>query len=139
MVVDPFPSLSSHMNEDAEEIEKQVAILKANEDEHIVCGVVYAPDEIDSQGDMASAKEICKAAHGFMEKVQTFKVMHKGQKQDVKVLESYLAPVDFEINDTTVKKGSWVLSVRVLSEKIWKQIKDGTLTGFSMAGMARRI
>jgi len=111
-------------------------IDKADKEEHIVCGVVYTPDEEDSQGDKANAEEIRKAAYQFMEQVQTFKVMHKGNKVKVKVLESYVAPAAFTIAKQAVKKGTWLITVRVLDKAIWKAVKDGELTGFSMAGYA---
>jgi len=120
--------------------EKDVSVYlfdKADKDEQVVYGVVYEPDEEDAQGDIANEVEIRKAAYGFMEKVQSFKVMHKGKKVKVKVLESYIAPTDFEMASQTIKKGSWVMAVRVLDKKIWKAIKDGDLTGFSMAGYAK--
>ncbi len=121
----------------AEEIFVSVYPLdKADSDERIVCGVVYEPDVEDAQGDKANEVEIRKAAYQFMEQVQTFKVMHKGKKVRVKVLESYVAPVDFTAASQTIKKGSWILTVRVLDKKIWKAVKEGTLTGFSMAGYA---
>ncbi|MBA7551458.1 hypothetical protein ES705_43998 [subsurface metagenome] len=110
--------------------------ISKKEDEHIVCGVVYAPDEVDSQGDTATAEEIKKAAYRFMENVQKYKLNHKGKFIDVKPLESYLAPVDFEINKQKIKRGSWLLVSRVLDKKVWKGIKDGTITGYSMAGVA---
>ncbi len=110
---------------------------KADKEEHIVCGIVYEPDVEDAQGDKANEIEIRKAAYQFMEKVQKFKVMHKGKKVSIHILESYIAPVDFVAANQSIKKGSWVLAVRVLDKKIWKAIKDGTLTGFSMAGYAK--
>lgn len=121
--------------------EKMVPIVpllaKADKDERIVYGIVYEPDEEDSQGDEANAEEIRKAAYQFMEEVQTFKVMHKGKKVKVRILENYIAPVDFTIEGKSVKKGSWVLVTRILDAKIWKAIKKGKLTGYSMAGYAR--
>ncbi len=110
---------------------------KADSEEHIVCGIVYEPDVKDSQGDFANEEEIRKAAYQFMEDVQTFKVMHKGKKVKVKILESYVAPVDFTVAKQKIKKGTWVITVRVLSKAIWKAVKDGELTGFSMAGYAK--
>jgi len=110
---------------------------KADKDEQIVCGIVYEPDEVDAQGDFANEVEIKKAAYKFMENVQKFKVMHKGNKVKVKVLESYIAPSDFTIMSKSVKKGSWLITVRVLDKEIWKAVQDGELTGFSMAGYAR--
>ena len=114
-----------------------IPLLKAKKEEHIVYGIVYEPDTEDSQGDEASAEEIRKAAYQFMEDVQTFKVMHKGSNVRVRILENYIAPVDFKIEEKSVKKGSWVLVTRILDKKIWKAIKKGKLTGYSMAGYAR--
>lgn len=112
-------------------------IDKADSDEQVVCGIVYEPDEVDAQGDKANEIEIRKAAYQFMEQVQVFKIMHKGKKAKVKVLESYIAPVDFTMANQFIKKGSWVITVRILDKKIWKAVKDGKLTGFSMAGYAK--
>lgn len=121
------------------EIEKFISVYpidKADE-EHIVCGVVYEPDVEDAQGDKANEVEIRKAAYQFMEQSQSFKVMHKGKEVKVKVLESYVAPENFTIAKQAIKKGSWILTVRVLNKKIWNAVKEGELTGFSMAGYAK--
>lgn len=119
-------------------IEKSLEIIPIKKgDEQIVAGIVYEPDTEDAQGDQANAEEIKKAAYDFMEHVQTFKVMHKGSKVKVKILENYIAPVDFTIEDRDVKKGSWLLVSRILDKKLWKSIKAGKLTGYSMAGYAR--
>ena len=110
---------------------------KADSDEHIVAGIVYEPNVVDAQGDKANEVEIRKAAYQFMEKVQHFKVMHKGKQVKVRILESYIAPASFKIAGQSIKKGTWLITVRVLDKKIWKAVKDGTLNGFSMAGYAR--
>lgn len=125
-------------DEEGEEIEKDIVIVPVKKgDQHICYGIVYEPDTVDAQGDSANAEEIKKAAYDFMEHVQTFKVMHKGKKVNIKILENYIAPVDFTIAKKTVKKGSWVLVTRVLDSKVWKDIKAGKLTGYSMAGYAK--
>jgi hypothetical protein len=121
------------------EIEEDLELLpvEKEKDERIVCGIVYEPNSVDSQGDQASADEIKKAAYGFMEHAQAFKVMHKGKKVNVRILENYIAPVAFKIGDRQVKKGSWVMVARVVDKKLWKAIKGGELTGYSMAGYAK--
>lgn len=120
------------------EIEKDIEIVPVEKgDERIVYGIVYEPNTVDAQGDQANAEEIKKAAYNFMEHVQTFKVMHKGSKVKMKILENFIAPIDFTIAKRMVKKGSWVLVTRVLDKKVWKDIKDGKLTGYSMAGYAK--
>ena len=126
--------------QDGKQFDRYVHVFpveKADKDEQIVCGIVYEPDVVDAQGDQASEIEIQKAAYKFMEKVQTFKVMHKGAKVNVKILESYLAPIDFSIANKFIKKGTWLMTVRVLNKKIWELVKSGDLAGFSMAGYAK--
>ena len=126
------------LKSEEEEIEKDIEIVPIEKgDQHIVYGIVYEPDTKDAQGDQANAEEIKKAAYSFMEHVQTFKVMHKGSKVKIKILENYIAPVDFMIGKRKVKKGSWVLVTRILDETVWKNIKAGKLTGYSMAGYAK--
>ncbi len=56
----------------------------------------------------------------------------------VKILESYLAPAPFEMSGTQVRKGTWLLAVRVLDDGLWARIKSGELTGLSIGGSAAR-
>ena len=109
-------------------------------DERFVLGIVLEPEVVDAQGDIYSADEIRQAAYRFMEEFGGLGLMHRLAVNDqVKVLESYVAPVDFEIAGVPVKKGTWLLGVRVLSDELWEQVKDGKLTGFSIGGSARRV
>lgn len=143
----PWPSLTGKLVSEDNQVEKiskaismnvpVFAVEKKDDDEHIVYGIVYEPDTVDAQGDQASEEEIRKAAYHFMENNPTFKIMHKGKPVDIKVLESYIAPQDFTIEKRTIKKGSWVLVTRVNDKKLWSAIKDGTYTGYSMAGYAK--
>ena len=54
------------------------------------------------------------------------------------VVESYLAPVDFDIDGEAVTKGTWLIGA-ILSPKMWKLVKDGERTGFSLFGTATRV
>jgi hypothetical protein len=124
------------------EFQKSLRLIEKSEDEHdehIVCGIVYEPGVEDSQGDEATAEEIRKAAYRFMESSQKFKLNHQGNPVKASVLESMLAPADFELNGQQVKKGSWVLTLRINDENAWQKIKKGELTGFSMAGLAQTV
>ncbi|MFP2956554.1 XkdF-like putative serine protease domain-containing protein [Myxococcus sp. 1LA] len=110
------------------------------EDERYVLGVVLEPETVDAQGDLYSAAEIRQAAHRFMEEFGGLGLMHQMRVNGhVKVLESYLAPVDFSLGEVPVRKGTWLLAVRVLSDELWGRVKDGQLTGFSIGGTARRL
>jgi len=121
---------------ESEKTAKRFEVFWKAEEEHIVGGVVYAPDEVDAQGDFTTAEEITKAMYGWMEDAQTMKEMHAGRPKQVKVLECFQPEQDIIKFGNTIKAGAWWLLVRVLDDKIWKRVKKGELTGFSMSGQA---
>jgi DNA adenine methylase len=109
-------------------------------DERFVLGIVLEPETVDSQGDIYSVDEVRNAAHTFMEDFGALGIMHRLRVDgQVKLLESYLAPDDVRIGELTVKRGTWLLGVRVLSDELWAAVRDGTITGFSIGGYARRV
>ena len=110
------------------------------DDERYVLGVVLVPEQVDAQGDIYSHEEVRQAAHLFMEEFGGLGLMHQLRVNDqVKVLESYLAPTDFQIGEVVVPRGTWLLAVRVLSDELWQRVRNGELTGFSIGGSARRV
>jgi hypothetical protein len=112
---------------------------KATTEERFVYGIVLEPETVDAQQDIYSADEIRNAAHAFMEKFRTMGFMHKGAINDkVKILESFIAPVDFEVDGAPVKKGTWVMAVKVVDDELWTAVKGGDITGFSIGGSAIR-
>lgn len=117
----------------------RVIAKKDDEEERFVYGVVMEPDETDTQGDTQDATEIRQAAHKFLEDFGNIGLQHQTFVTGrVKILESFIAPEGFSINGHTVKKGSWIMGVRVLDDVLWKAVKDGSLTGFSIGGKAVR-
>jgi hypothetical protein len=103
------------------------------------------PLEPDTQKDIYSADEIRKAAHRWMENGGAVDLAHSWRalsKGAVKVLESFIAPCDFTLGEgdktTKIRKGSWLVGLRVLDEKLWKAVKDGTLGAFSIGGTGTR-
>jgi hypothetical protein len=135
------------MIEEGEEGEESVSksiyvpLLKANNEERTVTGVVLQPEVVDAQGDIMSADVIRKAAHRFLSKYNKatkLGLMHKYfGNLGFELYESWIAPQSVVINGTTVKEGSWIMTVYVSSDKIWKLVKSGKLTGFSIGGKAR--
>jgi len=117
-----------------------VPIFKVKEDEQIVGGIVYEPKEEDSQGDFSTEEEIRQACYYYMEHARRFKLQHEGIaiSSKINILENYIAPQDLEIAKEKIKKGSWILIIRIRDAALWKKVKDGELTGFSMAGVAHR-
>jgi hypothetical protein len=114
-----------------------VPILKADEERRIVFGIVLEPDTVDSQGDVIAADEIEKAAHKFLVKSRVVGNRHN-EPAKAEVVESYVAPDEFEMGGQKVKKGSWVLGVHVSDDALWQDIKNNEITGFSVGGMGTR-
>lgn len=112
-------------------------ILKADEEKRLVYGIVLEPDFKDAQGDVITSPEIEKAAHKFIMEGREIGDRHTYQA-DAKVAESYIAPVDFRMGGQDVKKGTWIIAVKVYDDAIWQKIKAGEYTGFSIGATGTR-
>ena len=110
-------------------------LTKADDPQKLVYGVVYEPETEDAHGDYMDAETIEKAAHSFMEDYQQIDKQHDFTTSACKVVESYVAPVEMTINDTTITKGTWVLVTKATDE-MWEDIQKGEFTGYSLAGTA---
>lgn len=123
-------------SEKENDFEKQIKVIaKADEAQRLVYGIVYEPNVADAHGDYMTPAEIEKAAHGFLKDAREIDKQHDFQGGVGEVVESYIAPSDFEMGDEVIKKGSWVLVTKA-SDEIWEQIQKGEITGYSMAGTA---
>lgn len=54
------------------------------------------------------------------------------------MVESYISPADLTLGEQEIAKGSWVLVTKATDE-IWKDIKKGESTGYSMEDTAETI
>jgi hypothetical protein len=118
-----------------------VPFIKSNGEERTVTGVVLQPEVVDAQGDIMDSVVIRKAAHNFLSKYNRatqLGFMHKVfGKYKFDLCQSWIAPHDVVINNTTVKSGSWIMTVYVGDDKIWNMVKESKVKGFSIAGSAR--
>lgn len=119
-----------------------VPIIKANSEKQIIYGVVLTPDEEDTQEDVISADEIEKTAHAYM---LNSRVVGSGHTKTIKArpVESYIAPMDMTFESglygtQKVKKGAWVLGVKVDDPKEWEKVSEGHYTGYSIGGVGIR-
>ncbi len=111
----------------------------SKDDQHYALGIVLEPDIIDAQNDTYSADDIRSAFEKFAEHYRNVGLMHKQMVNDkVQILENYIAPADFQSGDVMVKKGTWLMGVRVTDPDLWAGVKDGSITGFSIGGSAIR-
>lgn len=132
-------------------------ILQKNEDKRLIIGPVLIPDNIDLQDDIVRAPEIEKAGHGYMIKL-AFKddpdflkslgfgvvdkagetgFQHMDFSRKMAVVETYMAPVDFELNGRMITKGTWVMAMKVFDDEVWALVKTGKITGFSIGGRSK--
>jgi rubrerythrin len=122
-------------------VEKSVysPIRKVDEYLRLVTGVVLEPDSVDLQGDRISVEDIRKAMESYMINSQTVGLQHE-KKADAVVVECYLAPCDFQLGLPAgiVRKGSWVLTTKILSDELWQKVLDGSIGGFSVGGTGIR-
>jgi len=122
------------------EFNKYVKICKVDSEKQIVYGEVLVPDVFDAQGHKITVEEIEKACHWYMENSQKNKVMHKGDYIESAVVENYLAPQDLDFinpqgEKVTVTKGTWIMGTKIYNADIWKQVKAGEFTGYSIGGV----
>ena len=118
--------------------EKNIQIFFEKQDpKKLIYGVVYTPNEIDTQGDYATEDEIEKAAHQFLKDARNIDKQHDFVTGAGEVVESYISPIDFTLGEQEVKKGAWVLVTKATDE-IWEEVIKGDITGYSMAGKAVR-
>jgi len=113
---------------------------KVDTERHLVGGVVYEPDVVDTQGDFTTADEIDAAMEKFMERYFAdpgrIKVQHEGKAYKFPVIECFQAEISTTKGGKPLAKGAWWLTVKITSGTIWKEVKDGRLTGWSMGGQA---
>lgn len=112
-------------------------LIVKDEAKRLVYGIVYEPNVVDSQGDYTDADEIEKACHNFMLNYQEIGRRHFETSPDIKLVECYVAPENLGINGETVRKGAWLICVKVFNDEVWKEVLSGELTGFSFEGTAR--
>ena len=110
-------------------------ICNADNEEKKVYGIVYAPNTVDAHGDWTDEKTLEKAAHQFMLDYQKIDSMHNLEEGAGKVIESFIAPTDFVVNNETITKGTWVIATQATDE-VWERIKKGEITGYSLYGTA---
>jgi len=123
-----------------------------DEDKKIVVGAAMVPNKMihryDELGNLYyvffSAASIKKMADKFMQQGRTDEtsIEHNGKKlgsEKVYIAESWVS--DDPIYDKShqygfsLPRGTWFVSMKVEDEKVWKMIKDKSLTGFSVEGL----
>lgn len=136
-----YESMGPQVIEQGESVKRWIV---KDEEERYVFGVILEPlrgdGEHDAQGDTYTADEVSKAFFHWTENHRKHGLMHRELIAQGRVVlgENYLAPIDFSINGARVKKGTWLQGNRIRDDQLWRQIKRGEITGYSIGGYARR-
>lgn len=99
--------------------------------------VAMVPDHTDLHGDFTSADEVRKAMESFNRSHQRANLFHRVMTDTFDVVESYIAPTDFIINEIPVVKGTWLMTLQVYDDDVWSLIKSGDINGISIGAMAK--
>lgn len=120
--------------------EKQIAIKKTDNEKGLVYGIVYAPDEVDTDNEFTDANEIVKAAYAFMKNKNTNNVdkQHSFELEKAFVCESWIVKSNDAIFPDE-KEGSWAVAIKLEDEELKKAVKNGEIAGISMAGTAQKV
>ena len=111
---------------------------KLDEDRRLIGGVAYrVSNEPDSQGDyIDDADTLFEGMLSFAKSGMSVGYQHEGDA-DAFVVEQFMTESQpIEKHGCVIPPYSWWLTIRVESDQLWKQVKDGTLRGLSIAGKA---
>jgi cation transport regulator ChaB len=116
-------------------------------DEHLVFGwlsvAVNKSGEVieDSQGDIIEPQELEKAAYDFVLVSREAGDMHERTEGIGKIVESMVFTLEKQqalgIPEGTLPIGWWV-GFKIFDEDVWKRVKSGELSAFSIGGRGQR-
>lgn len=133
-----------------EKSEKMICYIeKADEKLGLVYGVVLKPGtekDRDLQKQWIEADAIEETMRMYMEEYQIQGEMHQSwndeqgvSNPDYRLIQNFIAPVDFEYMGKEFKKGSWIQEWKILSPLIKQKVFSGIYKGFSVGGVASII
>lgn len=118
-------------------------VLKLDDEQQIVYGVLYPIGEVDTQGDFITEAELDKAMHGFTARGRTAAGIAGDVNHDEQPTADYFPEVyKIAAGDTRYPEndwGAWAIARKVVDGDRWAQVKDGTFNAFSLGGTATVI
>jgi hypothetical protein len=93
----------------------------------------------DLQGDIIKSSELVYATTEFMKSARDAKHMHAGAPVG-QVVHSFPFTADIAKSlGLESNREGWIVGVYVADDTVWKSVKDGTLSAFSIGGNAQRV
>lgn len=99
---------------------------------------VLVPEQVDYDGHIYSEEEVLKACRNYTDNCNKMSLQHKFPLGDdtVEFVEHYVTPADMTIGEELVKKGTWLATMRIKDDNLWKAVEDKQFTGFSIQATA---
>lgn len=125
----------------------QIDLLTKMQGEGLMHALVYVPDVVDAEGDVASGPVIKQMAHDFLANGGNIDIEHNLQvlgPERIRIAETFIVQKgdprfagwkDYQGRDVNAE-GSWALILKVLDPELRAAAERGELNGVSMFGQA---
>lgn len=130
------------VNKMSNEAVKSVSVLKSVDAmQRLATFVVLEPQDdsgftSDLHSDYYDADTVAKACKSFNEQCRKANLFHAVETTGFTFTESYITIADMVINNTLIKKGTWLATIHVSEEPeyefIWQGILSGEYNGLSI-------
>lgn len=102
--------------------------------------VAMEPDVEDAHGDITSVEEVEKACNNFNQHCNVANLFHLVETEDAIIQQSFIAPVDMQIDDRFISKGTWLqwwhFPETDTGDVLWDMVKSGEINGISIGALA---
>lgn len=119
----------------------EITIIAKQAKKQIAYGVILRPNVADADGDLYDEEEVEKAAHRYMaDYAGAADWLHREDlgRETAVMVESFIAPVDFDWDGFQVLKGDWLGGMWVKDKERWQKIEAGEINAFSINGYGHR-
>ncbi len=123
--------------------EREIYIAKADNSRRLIWMIVAKPRELDTDEQWFEAGDVELMAHRYLVRhvlgeSHIFEE-HEKKLSSVFLVQSYIAPVDFVLNERRISEGTWVVVLWIPNDDIWEKVKTGKLRGASPRGPAKLL
>lgn len=124
--------------------QEQTQIFLEKEDKHLIVGAVLVPNKPIYRNNgkeefyiQFSKETIEKLAFDYLMNGRIYSVTtdHKEIADDIALVESWIKTSENDKSNDygmNLPVGSWIVSMKVENEEVWKRVKEGELRGFSI-------
>lgn len=120
------------MSKEVEGHFNEMEFIKLDKDKHLAYGVFLVPEKPDHDGDVISAEDVEKVAHGFIKDYRTIDEMHE-DIISASIVESAIAWMDdMDYHGKKLAKGTWFGAIKIEDDAVWDKVVAGVYKGFSV-------